>query len=279
VGFGRVDGIRQIARKTSWRFWFYLVTRKIATGVGRAVKGLNERYGTDLFNSQVLLWPGEENAAWMQEFPGAREEVLRLRASVVKGALGEDCENAVAVLERTLLPCFEFATRLRARYDPEYCDGSLDYVCEDTGTDVKNNIVSDLRAYDYRQRDIERAQAYATNAKNEVSLFLNYLKAGRHKDLFDDKLALRAVKKLALRAVKIAFHIDKNGLKKLFQESGPAASQTEINAEIDKVIAQKQVYSTRLTCLRLHHQLTMLQIAGYKDLAKELAYPDLRQQQ
>ena len=266
VGFGKTETVRQIARKMSWRFWFYLATRKVATGVGRAVKSLNDRYGTDQFNSQVLLWPGEEEAAWMQEFPGAREEVLRLRALVVKGALGDDYENAVAVLERTVLPCFEFATRLRARYDPEYCDGSLDYVCEDTGTDVKNNIVSDLRAYDYRQRDIERAQAYATNAKNEVSLFLNYLKAGGHKDLFDDKLALRAV--------KIAFHIDKNGLKKLFQESGPAASQAEINTEIDKVIAQKQVYSTRLTGLRLHHQLTMLQIAGYKDLAKELAYCD-----
>ncbi|KPK34410.1 MAG: hypothetical protein AMJ65_18345 [Phycisphaerae bacterium SG8_4] len=266
VGFGKTEAVRQIARKMSWRFWFCLATRKVATGVGRAVKSLNDRYGTDQFNSQVLLWPGEEDAAWMQEFPGAREEVLRLRAMVVKGALGADYDNAVALLERTLLPCFEFATRLRARYDPEYCDGSLDYVCEDSGTNVKNNIVSDLKAYGYRQRDIHRAQAYATNAKNEISLFLDYLKAGGREDLFDDKLALRAA--------KIAFHIDKNGLKKLFQESGPAASRAEINTEIDKVIAQKQVYSTRLTGLRLHHQLTMLQIAGYKDLAKQLAYSD-----
>jgi hypothetical protein len=213
VGFGKAEAVRQIARKMSWRFWFYLATRKVATGVGRAVKSLNDRYGTDQFNSQVLLWPGEEDAAWMQEFPGAREDVLRLRALVVKGALGDDYDNAVAVLERTLLPCFEFATRLRARYDPEYCDGSLDYVCEDTGADVKNNVVSDLEAYGYSPRDIHRAQAYATNAKNEISLFLDYLKTGGRGDLFDDKLALRAV--------KVAFHVDKNGLKKLFQESGP----------------------------------------------------------
>jgi hypothetical protein len=266
VGFGKTEALRQIAGKVSWRFWFYLATRKVATGVGRAVKSLNDRYGTDQFNSQVLLWPGEEEAAWMQDFPGAREEVLRLRALVVKGALGDNYDNAVAVLERTLLPCFEFATRLRARYDPEYCDGSLDYVCEDTGADVKNNIVSDLAAYGYRQRDIHRAQAYATDAKNEMSLFLEYLKTAGHRDLFDDELALRAV--------KVAFHIDKNGLKRLFQESGPAASRAEIDTDIDKVTAQKQVYSTRLTCLRLHHQLTMLQIAGYKDLAKKLAYSD-----
>ena len=266
VGFGRVDGIRQIAKKTSLRFWFYLVTRKVATGVGRAVKGLNECYGTDLFNSQVLLWPGEEDAGWMDEFPGAREEVLRLRALIVKGALGNDYENAVAVLDRMLLPCFEFAAGLRLRYDPEYCDGSLDYVCEDMGADVKNNIVSDLQEYGYRQRDIERAQAYATNAKNDMSLFMAYLKAGGRKDLLNDKLVLRAV--------KIAFHINKNGIRKMFQESDAAGSWADIEAQIDKAAAEKETYSARLTGLRLHHQLTMLQIAGYKDLARQLAYSE-----
>ncbi len=266
VGFSRFDGIRQIARKMSWRFWFYLVTRKIATGVGRAVKGLNDRYGTDLFNSQVLLWPGEENAKWMDEFSGAREEVLRLRASIVTGALGDDYDNAVAVLDRTLLPCFEFATDLRLRYDPEYCDGSLDYVGEDGGASVKNNIVGDLDTYGYRPRDIERARAYAMNAKNDMTLFMTYLKAGGRKGLFDDKLALRAV--------KIAFHIDKNGIKRMFQEAGPSGDTTNIDHEVDKAAAQKETYSARLTCLRLHHQLTMLQIDGYKALTKQLAYCD-----
>ncbi len=271
VGFGRLDGIRQIAKKMSWRFWFYLVTRKIATGVGRAVKGLNERYGTDLFNSQVLLWPGEENAKWMDEFPGATEEVLRLRASIVKGTLGDDYQNAVAVLDRTLLPCFEFATDLRLRYDPEYCDGSLDYVSEDKGAAVKNNIVSDLQAYGYRQRDIECVQSHATDARNDMSLFIDYLKAGRHSGLLDDKLALRAA--------KIMFHTNKNGVRKMFQDGGSADHREGIDCEIDKAAAQKEIYSARLTCLRLHHQLTMLQIDGYKDLAKELAYCDPRQQQ
>ena len=264
VGFGRVDAVRQIAKKMSWRFWFYLATRKVATGVGRAVKSMNDRYGTDQFNSQVLLWPGEEDAAWMQEFPGARDEVLRLRASVVRGALGDDYENAVAVLDRMLLPCFECATNLRLRYDPEYCDGSLDYICEETGATVSNNVPSDLQAYGYRKSDIDRAQAYATNSKTDMSLFMTYLKAGGRKGLFDDKLALRAV--------KIAFHIDKDGIRKMFQQGGPTDNRKTIDDEVDKAVAQKQVYSARLTGLRLHHQLTMLQIAGYKDLAKQLAY-------
>ena len=89
-------------------------------------------------------------------------------------------------------------------------------------------------------------------------------------DLFDDKLALRAV--------KIAFHIDKNQIKKTFKEGGARGNTTTIDDEIDKAVAQKETYSARLTGLRLHHQLTMLQIDGYKDLAKELAYSDSRKE-
>lgn len=55
-----------------------------------------------------------------------RAGLLMMRKSIVKAALGADYENAVAVLERTLLSCFEFATDLRIRYDPEYCDESLE---------------------------------------------------------------------------------------------------------------------------------------------------------
>jgi hypothetical protein len=80
--------------------------------------------------------------------------------------------------------------------------------------------------------------------------------------------------KLALRAVKIAFHINKNGIRRAFQEGGASSETTVIDDEIKRAADQKEIYSARLTGLRLHHQLTMLQIAGYKDLAKQLAYCD-----
>jgi hypothetical protein len=265
VGFGRLDAARQIAKKTSWRFWFYLITRKIATGVGKAVRDLNETFHTNLFNSQVLLWPGEENAVWIKDFPGAREKVLKLRESIIREVLGDHYENAVSVLERMFLPCFEFATDLRIRYDPEYCDGSLDYVSEDRNITVKNNIIDDLQAYGYRRKDINQMQERAAKAKNDMSAFLDYLDTKGHKQLFDDKLALRAV--------KIIFHINKNGIRKMFQDNRSAAHQANIDLEINKAVARKEIYSGKLTGLRLHHQLTILQIAGYKKLAKELAYP------
>lgn len=264
VGFSRIDGVRQITKNASWRFWFYLITRKIATGVGKAVRELNESYHTDSFNSQVLLWPGEENSEWMDELPGAKEKVLELRKSIIKGALGDCYKNAEIMLDRMLLPCFEFATDLRLRYDPEYCDGSLDYVREDTNVTIKNNIINDMQTYGYRRKDVDRMLMHSEKTKNKTAEFMDYLNTKGYKWLFNDKLALRAV--------KIIFHINKNGIRKMFQDGGFTVHQASIDREIDKAVAQKEIYSRKLMALRLHHQLTILQIAGYRNLAKELAY-------
>ena len=127
VGFSRIDGLRQVPRLVLSKLWFFLVTRKVAMEAGRAVQLLNCKYDTETFNSQVLLWPGEEDAEWLAGFAGAKADVLTLRKSIFSTVLGRDHNNAVCVLERIFLPCFEFATELRARYDPEYCDGTLDY--------------------------------------------------------------------------------------------------------------------------------------------------------
>jgi hypothetical protein len=264
VGFGKLDAARQIAKKVSWRFWFYLITRKIATGVGKAVRDLNECYDTNMFNSQALLWPGEENAEWMDDFQGAKEKVLESRRSIIRGALGDNYENAAIMLDRMLLPCFEFATDLRLRYDPEYCDGSLDYVSEDHRVNIKNNIISDLQEFGYRRRDINRVRKYVTNAKKDISSFMDYLDTKGYRRLFDDRMALRAV--------KIMFHANKYQIRKMFQDGNAAAHRSQIDREIDNAAAQKEIYSSKLAGLRLYHQLTMLQITGYRDLARELAF-------
>jgi hypothetical protein len=108
-------------------------------------------------------------------------------------------------------------------------------------------------------------QEYTTKAEKNMSAFMEYLDTKGHKRLFDDKLALRAV--------KIIFHTNKNGIRKIFQDNHHAVHKSNIDHEINNAVAQKEIYSGRLTGLRLHHQLTMLQITGYKNLAKELAYP------
>ncbi len=266
VGLGRIHGLKQIPRGISQKFWFYLVTRKIATGVGRAVKVLNERYETDAFNVQALLWPGEENAEWLGDLPGARDELLQMRKSIVTRALGKDYGNAVEVLDRMLLPCFEFATDLRMRYDPEYCDGSLDYTAEDTGAVITNSLVGDLEAYGYSEGDIEGARAYCEKVKAGMGALMEFVENPRREWLLGDKAALRAV--------KVAFHTNRGGLREMFERGDPVAHCSDIDAAISEAAGAKDRYTNRLVGLRLHHQLAMINVEGYRELAKVLAYTE-----
>jgi len=266
VGFGRTDGLRQLPRLVLSKIWFFLVTRKVAMDAGRAVQFLNCRYNTSAFNSQVLLWPGEEDAEWLADFAGARASVLALRKSIVTAALGKDYDNAARVLERIFLPCFEFATELRARYDPEYCDGSLDGAGAETGWDIASSLAGDLEAQGYADKEVARARTFADRVRCEQARFVDYLSA-RHPHVASDGPALRAT--------KIAFHIDKNGLRQTFEATDAADREALLDEQIARAVVETTTYSERLVALRLHHQLTLLQLEGYKRLARRLAYePD-----
>jgi hypothetical protein len=267
IRFSRLDGLRQVPKQVSAKLWFLLITRKIALGAGKAVQILNDAYNTDLFNSQVLLWPGEEDALWLQRFDGARDEVLKWRQCIVTAALGSDYERACAVLDRTFLPSFEFAAELRARFDPEYAEGSLDAPCEDTGANITNSLLGDLESLDYRETDLARARAYVEKTKGEQATFIDYLEE-HHESLLEDGPALRAV--------RIAFHIDQSGLRKLFQSPASEAPRAQVDELIRQAEADQETYTDHLLALRLHQQLTLIQLQTYKTLAQDLAYGSQR---
>ncbi len=264
VGFGRMDALRRLPASLAARVWCFLVTRRIATGVGRAVQYLNLKHRTDTFNSQVFLWPGQEAAPWLDAFTGAAQDILTLRKSIVRSALGSDYDRACAVLDRMFLTCFESATDLRARYDPEYCDGSLDYIAEDTGAKIVNNLVADLRARGYRQETLDRAARHADTVRREQAGFTEYLARSGPEGLLKNPQTLRAV--------SIAFHVNDRGMKDAFQALQSDGSSTALDQTIQAAVAEKAAYDRRLVGLRLHHQLTILLLDSYKDLARTLAY-------
>lgn len=263
AGLTWMDRIKQLPASLAARWWFFLVTRRIATGVGQAVQRLNSKYGTDVFNSQAFLWPGQETAPWLDAFPGSADDILTERRSIVRAALGNDYDSACATLDRMFLACFEFATDLRARYDPQYCDGSLDYIAQDTGETITNNLQADLKRHGYRLRSIEEAERYVQRVRREQADLLDRL-AGIRPALLEDPLALRAI--------KIAFHINHNGMKDRFRTCGSDAGWASWAREIDAIAAERETYERRLVGLRLHHQLTVLLLDGYKELARMLAY-------
>jgi len=254
----------QIPRKVSRKLWFSLVTRKVAMGVGKAVRSLNRQYNTDMFNTQVLLWPGEEDAAWVGDFPDARDKVLELRKQIVFSALGKTYENAVAVLDRVQLPCFEFALDLRVRYDYEYLDNSLDHKAQDTGDTVMDNVMGDLDLYGYCEKDKLRMQQKIESARQDMALFLDFLDTSPYRESAENRLILRAI--------KTAFHSNRNGIRKMFQNKRKPIDPQRVNATIEAAINEHQAYSQKLISLRMHFQLTQMKISGYRSIAKKLAY-------
>lgn len=256
----------QIPKKVSRKLWFSLVTRKVAMGVGKAVRGLNRQYNTDMFNTQVLLWPGEEDAAWVSDFPEAREKVLELRRQIVVSALGKTYENAVAVLDRVQLPCFEFALDLRVRYDYEYLDNSLDHKAPDTGETVMDNVMGDLDLYGYCEKDKLHMRQKVEVAGQDMAQFLDFLDTSPYRESAENGLILRAI--------RTAFHSNRNGIRKMFQNQRKPVEPQQINATIEAAINEHQAYSQKLIALRMHFQLTQMKISGYRDIVKQLAYDD-----
>ena len=76
----------------------------------------------------------------------------------------------------------------------------------------------------------------------------------------------------ALRAVKVAFHTNRGGVRELFERGDPVAHCSDIDAVISEATREKDAYTGRLVGLRLHHQLAMLNLEGYRELARKLAY-------
>ena len=258
--------LSQVPNKLSRKLWFSLVTRKVAMGVGKAVRNLNRQYNTDMFNTQVVLWPGEEDAAWVKDFPEAREKVLALRKQIFFSALGKTYENAVTVLDRVQLPCFEFALDLRVRYDYEYLDNSLDHKARDTGDMIMDNVMGDLDLYGYCAKDKLRMQKKIESARQDMAAFLDFLDKSPYRENADNKLILRAV--------KTAFHSDRNGIRKMFQSTRKPIDAQRVNATIEAAINEHQSYSQKLISLRMHFQLTQMKITDYRNIVKKLAYED-----
>lgn len=261
VGFGRIEGIKELPAKNSRKAWFYLITRKLAIETGKALNRLNDQYNTDAFNSQVLLWPGEENAKWLESLDGAREHVLRLRKSVITNSLGNDLQTACNLLDRMLLPLLLFATKLRCEYDPEYCDGSLNRSAENAET--KNSIVDDLTDYGFSPKYVRKFTDIARKNASDAANFAEYIRA-RHSHISGNKLEFRAV--------KIAFHINANGIRDLFEKTAPGEKPAQLDTMIEKAAAREPTYTSRLIACRFHQALAILQRKGYMALTARLAY-------
>lgn len=255
---------RTVLPTMSQKMWFLLITRKVSAGVGRAVRSLNKAFDTDRFNAQAVLWPGEEDAAWLKDLPEAAQQIRTSRREILHGALGDTYENAEKVLDRMLLPGVKQAQDLRIHYDYEYCDQTLQVVTSETAQPTFDDAGTDLETMAYPNSVLEKKRAFLTHSVASMSRFMAYLETSRQGMMPDDSEALRAV--------KIMFHTNHGNIHKLLKTSDLEESRTHIDALIKEAAGDKTQYTRRLVSVRMHHQLTRLRNEEYRTLVKALAY-------
>jgi len=241
--------------RVAQRFWFFFLTRMVAIEAGGAVEYLNRRYETDVFNAQAILWPGEEDAAWMQRFDGSRAAVLQRRRRLVRRIFGPDYASAVEMLRHMLYAQVAQATELRMRFDPEYCVGSLGY-----------DALGDLARLEPTRWDLRRARRFVDRARRNLEAIDAYLRANRPE-------LLTPANAWALRAARIALHV-RSARRRVWTNAGqgvPAARRTEsIAAAVEHTVKKQEDYSRHLVAVRLHHELSFLARNGYRDLVRDL---------
>lgn len=244
-------------RRTAQRFWFAVVTRMVAILTATDVQKLNRAHDTDLFNAQMLLWPGTEDGDWLSRMPGAREELLRCRRRNIRRVFGRDLDTAHCVLDHMLYGSFAMATELRMRFDPDYCDGVLGY-----------DVIEDLRAEGRNRRDFQRAQGFVRQASGRLERLAEFCKANRPE-------LLSAPGSEDLRVARLAVHVNRGGLHDLlgeWQVRNSGGATESINRALNDAITSKDICTRRLLAVRMHHELTRLSRQGYAHLVETLGY-------
>jgi len=250
---------RSAPGRVAQQFWFGFITRSLATRVAGAVRKLNSEYDSDWFNAQVLLWPGEEDQPWLEEFEDGREQVLVERRKVIRGVFGPDEESARRMLNHMLRGSLQRATQLRLRYDPQFCLGELD----------ADSLV-DLARFDRELEPPPWAMQWVERMTRLHGEFMEFILA-RRPGLGEDHSAPE------LRALRVAFHLDRDGLRSDFQTAHAANKDPQQTAEIlrsriDQAIASMDSVGRSLVSVRMHHELNRLCAEGYSDLVLALGY-------
>ena len=257
VGYGTWDALVDLPGRLIQRFWFFLITRAVGVQSGEAIAWLNRQYDTDYFNAQVLLWPGEDQQPWLGQFHRAVDNVRQKRRDLLTRIFGADDESARRILRRMLLPSVWRAAKLRARYDPEYLDGSLGF-----------DLASDLEQSRFPTQEIERYRVLGREVAAESELLAPWLRRYRPE-------LLSAEEGEALRAARVAVHVRREHLRPMIRgdQNDPAACErfsAYVLPVVDAAARARARYSSRLVGLRVHHELTRLHSEEYLNLLGSL---------
>jgi len=228
------------------RLWFLLTTRAVAIHVADAVERSNQRWDTTDFNAQVLLWPGEEDAHWLTQHEGAREEILARRAKLVTRCFGRREARTRQMLDRLFGPNLRLATRLRLRFDAEYALGTLGYTAQGDLDELAWDPTDPLRRFVARYLE-------------EVGPALTACRAAL------EQAAPQAPARIR-RAALVLWHDHHHGRHRRV----PALTPDTVRPWLELAEGQHERVTHLLILVRQHHELARLERQSYHDLVEAL---------
>ena len=257
VDYTTREQLADVLWKAYLRFWHFMITRTVAIQVGTALTWFNRRFETDLFNAQAILWPGEDEQPWLAPFPLAARDLRQRRLLFLKRIFGDNDEEAGRMLRRMLLPGYWMATKLRARFDPEYLEGLLGF---SPGDDARG---MGLSAPQLAWLD-KRAEEAAADRATLVPWLARYRPELLTPACGED-----------CRAVRVAIHVQRAALRRWLRGDPASAAAQEkfvvhVLPAIDRAVRDRAQYTSRLVALRVHHELWRLHHDEYFRLLSAL---------
>jgi len=248
--------------------WFKVITRAIQLRVARACRWLDRKYPPFHFSIDQFLWPNLLTDDLIRKESGseALEDLIDLRTRIFQRVFKPEPELALRLMQRAIYPNFEGASQLRRLYDPQYVLGEL-------GETWAEDVVRYNRAFTPQEREAGRRRLFIQRTRREQDALTAYLAQHVEIDVRNDPEALRAL--------RIAVHVDHDGLKTLllgeredrslglriaefFIGRSPRKPNASAEEVIRKVIAQKELYRARLLAVRMHQELTRCELDDYE---------------
>lgn len=258
---------RHMRRRAKQKFWFSMITRAVQLRVASACRYLDRKYEDYHFTPDHFLWPNVELDQSVLEMLGeeAVAELEETRHHLFQKIFHHEAVLAHQLMRKAIYPNFAAATELRRGIDPEY-------VCGDSG----QSWCGDVHHYDEAFKQTPRAELMRQRGRRKARTEQDVLRQYLH------QYAIYVECEMATyRAIRIAFHTDYCGLKQMIlsgvqpntirrcrgvnhygkhTKRDAPATVTDILADVTE---KKEYFSRLLRGVRLHHELTRLELEDY----------------
>lgn len=243
--------------------WHARTMRKVGIEVGIAMSEMNRKHtretDPDYFDAQHFLWKHPKlDEMVLEDFPENGEDVLRelneRRKTIIRETLSYDIKTAHNQVYWMFGQDFERALELALDFDVERAAG-LD----------SHSALEDIEQLDALMMcptyPSAKAEAKIQTAKQHLAEIDSFI---------TNEVPEIAGDRQKLRAVRTGYHTNVHKIRKLVAKDPPEAARV-IKEKIAPCIKK---YTQRIRSLRIHYELTIIQLTSYVDLIDGLGAYD-----